>query len=180
MKLVPFEKKLLYKGKFLSFYKRDFLDKEKNQKEYEYIERNNKQKAVIIIAEKEGKVLLIKQYRVPVLNYVIEFPAGLIEKDEKMEDAIFREFLEETGYNCNIIEISPLTLTSAGLTTEEVYFTKVEVLDFVGEKSESSEDIEVFWVNKEEWKKLKNSTIYINGWVYAYLEGKYNQIKDEK
>lgn len=173
MKIIPGENILLYKGKYLSFYKRNFLDSFKNNKEYEYVERNNDQKAVVIIAEKEDKILLIKQYRVPVLDYVIEFPAGLVEINENIESAILREINEETGFNANIIDISPLTLTSAGLTTEKIYFAKVEITSYTGQKLESSEDIEVFWVDKQKWHELKKENYYINGWVYAYLEGRF-------
>ncbi len=175
MKLKPLEKELIAKGNFLSFYKRYFLDKEHNKKVYEYIERNNQQKAVIIIAEKDDQLLLIKQYRIPVLNYVIEFPAGLIEEYEKIEDCIEREFIEETGFNGKIIEISPVNVTSAGLTTEMVYFAKVEVKEYVGQKSEGSEDIEILWVNKDKWEELKKSDILINGWVYCFIEGKFSK-----
>ncbi|MFN3411862.1 MAG: NUDIX domain-containing protein [Exilispira sp.] len=174
MKLIPLDNYLLYEGKYLSFFKRKFLDKDGKSKEYEYIERNKNQKAVVIIAQKENQILLIKQYRIPVLNYVIEFPAGLMDENEKIEQTAVRELLEETGYRAEIVEISPLILTSAGLTTEQIYFVKVNLLDFEGTNCESSEDIEVFWVNKEKWEKLKKDNIYINGWVYAYLEGLYN------
>lgn len=174
MKLLPLDNYLLYEGKYLSFFKRKFLDKDRKSREYEYIERNRNQKAVVIIAQKENQILLIKQYRIPVLNYVVEFPAGLMDENEKIEQTTARELLEETGYRAEIVEISPVILTSAGLTTEQIYFVKVNLLDFVGCNYESSEDIEVFWVDKEKWEKLKKDNIYINGWVYAYLEGLYN------
>lgn len=174
MKLIPLDNYLLYEGRYLSFFKRNFLDKDGKTKEYEYVERKNNQKAVVIIAQKENQILLIKQYRIPVLNYVIEFPAGLIDENEEVEKTAIRELLEETGYRGEILEISPLILTSAGLTTEQIYFVKVNLLDFVGSDCESSEEIEIFWVDKEKWQKLKKDNIYINGWVYAYLEGIYN------
>lgn len=175
MKLTPLDKFLLCEGKFLSFFKRDFLDGQGNKKVYEYVERNKKQKAAVIIAEKENSFLLIKQYRIPVLSYVIEFPAGLIEEDEKLEEAALRELLEETGYKGQILEVSPLTFTSAGLTTEEVYFVKVKILDFISSNCESSEDISILWVDEKRWQQIKKSGIPINGWVYSYLEGRFNK-----
>jgi len=173
MKLKVLDLKLISKGNFLSFYKRDYLDKDNNKKVYEFIERNNDQKAVIIIAQEKEKILLIKQFRVPVLNYVIEFPAGLIEKNESIEECVHREFIEETGYRCDIIEISPPTATSAGLTTEKVYFVKVEIKEYIGENQESSEDIEVLWVDDSNWQEIKKENVIINGWVYSYMEGKF-------
>ena len=174
MKLIPMGKIILNKGKYLSFCKRGFLDKEGKKREYEFVERNNDQKAVVLIGEKDENLLLIKQYRVPICDYIIEFPAGLIENNENIEDAAIRELLEETGYNGKIKEISPITLTSAGLTTEQVYFLKIDILSYSGSNCESSEDIEVIWVDKKRWEDLKKSNIFINGWVYSYIEGKYN------
>ncbi len=173
MKLKPLDLILIANGKFLSFFKREFLDKNGNKKAYEFVERNYNQKAVVIIGEKDEKILLIKQYRIPVLNYVIEFPAGLMEKDEGIEDCAKREFLEETGYSCKIIETSPAVLTSAGLTTEEIYFVNVEIEEYIGENPESSEDIEILWVDRKNWEGLKGSGIFINGWVYSYMEGRF-------
>lgn len=175
MKLIPLDKILLCEGKFLSFFKKDFLDRDGNKKVYEYIERNNKQKAVVVIAEKENSFLLIKQFRIPVNSYVIEFPAGLIEEDEKIEDAALRELIEETGYKGQIVEISPLTYTSPGLTTEEVFFVKVKILDFISSNCESSEDISILWVDEKIWEQIKKSEIPINGWVYSYLEGRFHK-----
>ena len=174
MKLIPMEKVYLNRGKYLSFCKRDFLDKDGNKKEYEFIERNNNQKAVVLIGEKDENLLLIKQYSIPVCDYVIEFPAGLVEENENIEDAALRELLEETGYNGKIRQVSPITLTSAGLTTEQVYFLKIDILNYSGSNCEPSEDIEIVWVDKMKWEDLKKTNILINGWVYSYLEGKYN------
>lgn len=56
--------------------------------------------AVAVIALNESQeVLLIKQYRHPVREYLWEIPAGLLDvKGESLLDAAKRELLEETGY----------------------------------------------------------------------------------
>src|ERR1700693_932511 len=43
------------------------------------------------------RLVLEKEYRVPVGGYVIGFPAGLLEPGEQIEEAVRREMLEETG-----------------------------------------------------------------------------------
>ena len=46
----------------------------------------------------DAEFLLIRQFRPPVNNYVIEFPAGLNDKGDTLKEAAERELLEETGY----------------------------------------------------------------------------------
>lgn len=43
------------------------------------------------------KLVLIRQYRYPLGDYVYEFPAGLVEPGEPVEEAGIREMKEETG-----------------------------------------------------------------------------------
>lgn len=45
-----------------------------------------------------GEVILIKQYRHPIEESIWELPGGFIDKNERGENAMARELLEETGY----------------------------------------------------------------------------------
>ena len=47
---------------------------------------------------KEGKVILVRQFRPPLERMELGLPAGLVEPGEKPEAAARRELLEETGY----------------------------------------------------------------------------------
>ena len=50
-----------------------------------------------VYGEEKDKVVLIRQYRYPLGDYVYEFPAGLVEPGEDMLSAATREMHEETG-----------------------------------------------------------------------------------
>jgi ADP-ribose pyrophosphatase len=50
-----------------------------------------------VYGEQKDKVVLIRQYRYPLGGYVYEFPAGLVEDGEDMQEAGIREMFEETG-----------------------------------------------------------------------------------
>uniref|UniRef100_A0A8D0BZJ7 Nudix hydrolase 5 n=1 Tax=Salvator merianae TaxID=96440 RepID=A0A8D0BZJ7_SALMN len=52
-------------------------------------------------------VVLVKQFRPPMGNYCLEFPAGLIDSNETPKEAALRELEEETGYKGDILECSP-------------------------------------------------------------------------
>ena len=86
-------KKKVYDGKnfSVSLYEIKVAGKKIKQ---EIIEQ---QRAVAILAFEGKKVILVKQYRFP-CGYVLEIPAGIVEKGESPKNCALREFKEETGY----------------------------------------------------------------------------------
>ena len=77
--------------------------------------------------------ILVEQYRPPVNQVTIEFPAGLIDyhNNESVEDAALRELREETGYvgeKCRVIpQVSRQTCMAPGISDESVHVVIVEV-----------------------------------------------------
>ena len=67
------------------------------------------------------KVVLIRQYRYPINDFVYEFPAGLVEEGEDWQEAAAREMHEETG-----LVFSPVR---ADLMYQEARFTTVGMTD---------------------------------------------------
>ena len=64
------------------------------------VTRENKPDGVIlygVYGEAKDRVVLIRQYRYPLGDYVYEFPAGLVEEGEEMAAAGIREMHDETG-----------------------------------------------------------------------------------
>ncbi len=74
----------------------------------------------IIPITNNGEIVLIKQYRHAVDEYLIEIPAGKIENEENPIEAAKRELEEETGYRG---ELTPLTqcYLAPGYDTEMMY-----------------------------------------------------------
>ena len=68
------------------------------------------------------KVLLIRQYRYPIDNYVYELPAGLVDPGEDYRTAAVREVHEETGLHFMPIDVDPMyekpRYTTVGMTDE--------------------------------------------------------------
>jgi len=77
------------------------------------------------------ETLLVEQYRPPVRQTTVEFPAGLIDAHETVEQAALRELREETGYVGEACKVPPLasraTCMSPGLCDESVQVVLVEV-----------------------------------------------------
>jgi len=66
------------------------------RKDYYNIERSDY--AIIIAETREGKIVMIRQYRRGAEDFFFEFPAGMIDKNENPIEAGERELTEETGY----------------------------------------------------------------------------------
>lgn len=123
---------------------------------WEYVERNNPQGAVIIVAvTPEDRVLFVEQYRMPIRQFTIEMPAGLIGDAGHTEDDIAatasRELEEETGYACGRVVPLHSGPSSAGMSTEMMHFVRALDLRKVGEGGgDDDEDIVVHEVPRTE------------------------------
>ncbi len=122
----------------------------------------NRPDAVVIVPFHKSKerMVITKEYRVPLAGYEYGFPAGLLDIGEAVEDAARRELKEETGLEVTrFIKIGPSIFSSAGMTDESVSMVYV---DCDGEPSneggEGAEDIEVVLVSQDEAFKLCNES----------------------
>ena len=74
-----------------------------------------------VYGEQKDKVVLIRQYRYPLGDYVYEFPAGLVEEGEEMGAAGIREMYEETGLTFTPVDAGSYSrpfFTTIGMTDE--------------------------------------------------------------
>jgi ADP-ribose pyrophosphatase len=76
--------------------------------------------AAAILAIDDGKLLLVRQHRFP-HGYVLEIPAGTLEKGEKPLKCAYRELREETGHIAK--KMTPLIkyYPSIGYNTEIIH-----------------------------------------------------------
>ena len=91
------------------------------QGRWEYVSRVNQVRAVVILAEYEGKTILIDQHRAPVGGQCLELPAGLVGDEDAgatIEDTAVRELEEETGFTADRIERLGDFHSSPGLVSE--------------------------------------------------------------
>ena len=116
--------------------------------------------AVVIVPfhQKKNKLVIIKEFRVPLGGYQYGFPAGLVDQGETLEQASGRELKEETGLTLrHVNRISPPLYSSSGMTDESVSMVFAEC---DGEPSnrlnESSEDITVIFVSPAEALQMIN------------------------
>ena len=112
-----------------------------------------------VYGEQKDRVVLVRQYRYPLGDYVYEFPAGLVEPGEAMTDAAEREFHEETGLHLKVVLADDMytkpRFTTVGMTDEAcgmVYGYASGVPD--NRFEESSEDIQVVLADKKEVRRI--------------------------
>jgi len=85
--------------------------------------------AVVIVPfhTAEKKIVITKEYRVPLAGYEYGFPAGLIGPGETVEQTAQRELHKETGLTVTrFLKISTPVYSSSGMTDESVAMVYVE------------------------------------------------------
>ena len=182
MHFVRMEKK--ESGKFINRYDLIYQTEDNKEKRYEMISRssrlsdfeslhNRPADAVVLImhnAEK-SKILLNKEDRLAVGEWVYNFPAGLIDPGETPQEAGRRELREETGLE--LVQIEDVI----GESYSAVGFSNEKNVCIVGtaagqfQKSTSSvEEIEAGWFTKEEVKVLlQQEKFAARTQAYCYL-----------
>lgn len=113
---------------------------------------------ILVMPNGERKLVLIKEYRVPIETYEYHFTAGLLEKGETIENCVKRELKEEAGFDLlKINRISPIMPSSSGMTDETSVMVFADCTYGDGKQElEHSEDIEVILLNHAEvceWAK---------------------------
>jgi ADP-ribose pyrophosphatase len=77
--------------------------------------------AVAILPIDGDRCKLIRQYRYAIDDYIIEAPAGTLEKDEEPITGAARELIEETGFAALAIEPRGWIFTTPGYTDEKIF-----------------------------------------------------------
>ena len=127
---------------------------------------------VVVEAGQPNRLIVIKEYRVTLEAYEYTFPAGLVEPNEPIEQAIRRELKEETGLEVmEIVSISPITYSSSGLSDETASVAFVKAHQVAGSKPDlqDSEIIEVQLLDFEGVCNLCDTSEPINGRSWCIL-----------
>ena len=94
--------------------------------------------AAVVAFDDEGKLLMVKQYRYPMGEYLLEIPAGKIDEGETPEQCAARELVEETGFRAGKLTSLGVMYPAAAYTREAVYIYYGEQL--TAEKQNLDED----------------------------------------
>ena len=134
-----------------------------------------------ICKEEQDKVVLVRQYRYSLDDYIYEFPAGLVEDGEEFKRAAVRELKEETGLDLEPIDVDPMYekpyFTTIGMTDECCATVYGYASGEVSQKGqEDSEEIEIVLADRAEVRRiLKEERVAI---MCAYMLMHF--LKEEK
>lgn len=180
--------KPLAQTRFLNLYDAEYENKKgmtkhwmiASRKDYDtlsaqYFHKGEEKTDAVVIAalhKESEKLVLIKQFRLPLNDYIYELPAGLIDPHETPETTLGRELKEETGLELvSLVKAQDKLYLSAGMTDESVCLmycicTGEVSIDYL----EADEDIEPFLVSREDAEKLLQSGEKLDIKTYLLLQ----------
>ena len=177
----------VHEGKFIDRYNLTYVTKDNRTKVYEIISRNkdltgpeeirnpHTDGVVIVVTDQnDEKILLNREFRMAVNDYVYNFPAGLIDPGETPEIAAARELREETGLTLLSIEDKLYDSYSAiGFSNETNAVVIGKASGEFAPSTSTLEEIEASWYTKEQVKELlKNNHFAARTQAYCYMWSK--------
>lgn len=151
-------------GRYLKNYELTYLNKAGKEKKYEIVSRKElkdlsdvgrQTSGVSIVATKDGKMLLLREFRMGVGKFIYNLCAGMIEEGETIEDCIRRELYEETGlFVKRFGDILPPSYSAVAISDIKTYIAFVEAEGEFEDHSSENELIEAAFYTKDEVQKL--------------------------
>jgi len=130
---------------------------------------------ILLAPDQPPRLVFVKEYRVPIGDYVYGFPAGLLEEGESIENTVRREMLEETGLE--VVTFKRVTgplLSSSGLTDETaaLVFVDVQATPESKQQLEGLEEIEVILLDfAGVCEMCANTSVHLDAkaWTVLYM-----------
>lgn len=162
MKFIKLEK--IKDGRYLKNYELTYLNKAGREKKYEIVSRKEltrpddlgqKPSGVSIVAYKDDKLLLLKEFRMSINKAIYNLCAGMIEDGETIEECIRRELYEETGLSVKkVIDILPPSFSAVGISDMKTYIAFVEAEGEFADNTSDNESISASFYTKEEVRRM--------------------------
>ncbi len=121
-----------------------------------------------IYGEKRDRMVLVRQYRITIDDYIYELPAGLIDEGETFAQAGARELKEETGLDFEPLQVDEMYhkafFTTIGMTDESCATVYGYASGTVSRDGlEENEQLEVVLADRAEVKRiLKEENVSMN------------------
>lgn len=152
------ENELLHRGNFLEFRRDRVLLPNGKTATREYLRHPGAVAALPLLDD--GTALLVKQFRYPTGEVILEIPAGKLEAGEDPEACIRRELAEEIGYQPQKLTHLASVWTTPGFSDEIIHLYLADQLEAAPLERDADEFLEIVRFSKAElWQYLNNNTI---------------------
>ena len=132
----------VYKGNFLNVLRDTVVLPNDKQATREYVVHPG---AVVVIALlDDGSVVLERQYRYPIGDVMVEFPAGKLDAGENSQFCGQRELLEETGYSATQWAYAGAMHLAIAYSDEVLHIYFAKGLTLGERKLDEGESLDVF------------------------------------
>ncbi len=147
----------LYNGKIINLRKDDIILPDGNSAIREVVEHSG---GSCILCEKDGKILLVRQFRYPYKQEVLEIPAGKLNPGEPPEITAMRELEEEGGIKAGKVELMFEVYPSPGYTDEIIRIYRALDIEQTSSHLDEDEFLESVWIDKQTLREMiKNGEI---------------------
>ena len=160
-------RELAYQGTIMKIYK-DYVEVNGKQAVWDFFHHNGG--AAVIPVTRDGKILMVRQYRNAIDRFTLEIPAGAFDTSAESGDVcVARELEEETGYKAGSVEWL-ITIRSMVAFCNE----KVEIFvakDLIPSKQNLDEDefVEIIEVSLQEALSMIHDGRIVDGKTIAAL-----------
>ncbi len=147
----------LYKGKILNLKKDKVVLPDGKTADREVIEHSG---GSCVLCEKDNKILLVKQFRYPYKEELLELPAGKLNEGESPEQTAIRELEEEGGIIAGRVEKMFDVYPSPGYTNEIIRIYRAKDISQGQMHLDEGEFLDCVWIQKDKLKDMiKNGQI---------------------
>jgi ADP-ribose pyrophosphatase len=110
---------ILYQGRILDLARETHRMPDQREARFEVVQHPGG--AAALPVREDGRIILISQFRPAAQDYILEVPAGRLEKGESAADCVDREIQEEIGYRAAKIDPLGFVYSSVGFCTEKIH-----------------------------------------------------------
>ena len=131
----------------------------------------------VVPVNRNDEVLLVKQFRYPFQQALLELPAGKLEKGEDHYSAGLRELKEETGAVCEKFEYLGVSYPSVAYLSEKIHMYLATGLSFEQQNLDSDEFLDVITMKLEDAVEMVMKNEIRDGKTQTALLMAYNKLK---
>lgn len=146
------EEEILYNGRILALAWETHRMPDGREAHFEVVQHSGGAAALPILAD--GRLILIRQFRPAIEDYILEIPAGRIEPGEDGATCVGRELQEEIGYKAGQLEKLGEIYSSVGFCNELIHLFLARNLEPVEQALEPDEFIELQIMTLDEAMEL--------------------------